>query len=42
VLAVRGAPGPSPRAPWTRNDVAAELLWTASERLTGVRYGALG
>jgi NAD(P)-dependent dehydrogenase (short-subunit alcohol dehydrogenase family) len=41
LLAFRGAPGPSWRAPWTRNDVAAERLWAASEQLTGVRYGAL-
>ncbi len=39
ILAFRGAPGVSWRAPWTRNDVAAERLWAASEQLTGVRYG---
>ncbi|MFI1719679.1 oxidoreductase [Streptomyces sp. NPDC020489] len=37
----RGTPAPSWRAPWTRNDRAGELLWTASERLTGVLYEAL-
>lgn len=37
----RGSPAPSRRAPWTRNDRAGELLWEASERLTGVTYGAL-
>ncbi|MGW0820065.1 oxidoreductase [Streptomyces sp. NPDC002845] len=29
------------RAPWTLNDRAGELLWQASERLTGVTYDAL-
>ncbi|MFF6999174.1 oxidoreductase [Streptomyces sp. NPDC008313] len=38
----RGAPGKSWRAPWTRDDTAAALLWAASERRTGVTYGALG
>ncbi|MEU6380414.1 oxidoreductase [Streptomyces sp. NPDC046909] len=37
----RGSPGPSWRAPWTRNDRAGELLWAASEALTGVSYDAL-
>lgn len=37
----RGAPGPSKRAPWARNDRAAERLWAASERLTGVTYDEL-
>ncbi|MGW7405513.1 oxidoreductase [Streptomyces sp. NPDC054833] len=37
----RGAPEPSRRAPWTRNDEAGTRLWDASERLTGVRYDAL-
>ncbi|MFE5815365.1 oxidoreductase [Streptomyces sp. NPDC056479] len=37
----RGSPAPSWRAPWTVNDLAAERLWEASERLTGVTYGAL-
>jgi NAD(P)-dependent dehydrogenase (short-subunit alcohol dehydrogenase family) len=41
VLNLRGAPGPSPRAPWTKNDVAGERLWEASEHLTGVSYPAL-
>lgn len=39
VLAWRGAPVPSLRAPWTRSDEAAERLWAASEQLTGVSYG---
>lgn len=37
----RGAPTPSWRAPWTRDDRAAARLWDVSERLTGVRYDAL-
>ncbi|WP_156722735.1 oxidoreductase [Streptomyces apocyni] len=37
----RGTPAKSWRAPWTRNDVAGERLWAASERLTGVTYDAL-
>ncbi|MFI5871572.1 oxidoreductase [Streptomyces sp. NPDC051445] len=37
----RGAPGSSRRAPWTVDDRAGELLWTASEQLTGVSYDAL-
>ncbi|MFH8799701.1 oxidoreductase [Streptomyces sp. NPDC017936] len=37
----RGAPAPSWRAPWTRDDRAGELLWAASEQLTGVSYEAL-
>ncbi|GAA2388673.1 oxidoreductase [Streptomyces glaucosporus] len=37
-LGVRGEPGPSWRAPWTRDNAAAERLWAVSERLTGVRY----
>ena len=37
----RGAPGPSWRAPWTLNDEAGALLWSASERLTGISYDAL-
>ncbi len=37
----RGAPAPSWRAPWTLDDRAGELLWAASERLTGVTYDAL-
>ncbi|MGW0871939.1 oxidoreductase [Streptomyces sp. NPDC002740] len=37
----RGAPAPSRRAPWTRDDRAGERLWAASERLTGVSYDAL-
>ncbi|MGW0417614.1 oxidoreductase [Streptomyces sp. NPDC003015] len=37
----RGAPVPSWRAPWTRDDQAAQRLWTASEELTGVTYDAL-
>ncbi|GAA0458338.1 oxidoreductase [Streptomyces olivaceiscleroticus] len=35
---MRGAPAPSFRAPRTRNDTTSELLWTASEELTGVTY----
>jgi len=38
---VRGGPGPSWRASWTRNDIAAGRLWGVSERLTGVRYQRL-
>ncbi|MEU6080907.1 oxidoreductase [Streptomyces sp. NPDC047108] len=34
-------PGPALRAPWSRNDTAGVRLWGASERLTGVTYGAL-
>ncbi|UXY27423.1 oxidoreductase [Streptomyces sp. HUAS TT20] len=37
----RGAPEPSWRAPWTRDDEAATRLWDASARLTGVYYDAL-
>ncbi|MFJ9146491.1 oxidoreductase [Streptomyces sp. NPDC102270] len=37
----RGAPAPSWRAPWTRDDQASQRLWTASEELTGVTYDAL-
>ncbi|MFF3454063.1 oxidoreductase [Streptomyces sp. NPDC002730] len=37
----RGAPAPSRRAKWTRNDVAGERLWVASEQLTGVTYEGL-
>ncbi|OXY94051.1 oxidoreductase [Streptomyces diastatochromogenes] len=37
----RGAPAPSWRAPWTLNDQAADRLWDASVRLTGVDFGAL-
>jgi NAD(P)-dependent dehydrogenase (short-subunit alcohol dehydrogenase family) len=37
----RGAPAPSWRAPWSRDDRASQLLWTASEELTGVTYDAL-
>lgn len=37
----RGAPAPSWRAPWTLDDRGGRLLWEASERLTGVSYGAL-
>ncbi|MGW2475753.1 oxidoreductase [Streptomyces sp. NPDC001665] len=40
-LGWRGAPGPSWRAGWTRDDVAGERLWVASEQLTGVTYPAL-
>lgn len=34
----RGSPAPSWRAPWTRDDRTGELLWAASEQLTGVTY----
>ncbi|MGW3955233.1 oxidoreductase [Streptomyces sp. NPDC004752] len=37
----RGAPAPSWRAPWTRDDRTSARLWEASERLTGVTYDAL-
>ncbi|MGW7083588.1 oxidoreductase [Streptomyces sp. NPDC054871] len=41
ILGWQGAPGKSWRAKWTLSDAAGERLWTASERLTGVRYPAL-
>ncbi|MGH3309942.1 MAG: oxidoreductase [Streptomyces sp.] len=41
ILGVRGGPAPSWRASWTRNDIAAEQLWTVSEELTGVHYRGL-
>ncbi|WP_329339482.1 oxidoreductase [Streptomyces sp. NBC_00663] len=37
----RGSPRPFWRAPWTSNDRAGELLWAASEDLTGVAYEVL-
>ncbi|MFF7985957.1 oxidoreductase [Streptomyces sp. NPDC007901] len=37
----RGAPAPSRRAPWTRDDTMARRLWDASERLSGVSYDAV-
>lgn len=37
----RGAPAPSWRTGWTRDDTAGVRLWAASERLTGVTYEAL-
>lgn len=37
----RGSPAPSWRAGWTRDDKAGELLWCASEQLTGVTYDGL-
>ncbi|GGO80660.1 oxidoreductase [Wenjunlia tyrosinilytica] len=37
----RGAPAPSWRAKWTLDDKSAELLWSASEQLTGVTYEGL-
>ncbi|MFK0176289.1 oxidoreductase [Streptomyces xanthochromogenes] len=40
VMMWRGSPAKSWRAGWTLNDVAGERLWVASERLTGVVYGA--
>ncbi|MFJ6697648.1 oxidoreductase [Streptomyces sp. NPDC091272] len=42
IQGLRGAPTKSLRAPWTRNDRAGELLWAASEQLTGVTYPDLG
>lgn len=39
VLGVRGAPGRSWRAPWTKDDAISERLWAESERLTGVSPG---
>ncbi|MEU2245608.1 oxidoreductase [Streptomyces sp. NPDC019224] len=41
LLGMRGAPGPSRRASWTRSDVAGERLWVASEQLTGVTFAGL-
>jgi NAD(P)-dependent dehydrogenase (short-subunit alcohol dehydrogenase family) len=41
VLGWRGSPAPSRRSAWTRDDRTGELLWDASEQLTGVRYEAL-
>ncbi|MFD6912887.1 oxidoreductase [Streptomyces virginiae] len=37
----RGAPARSWRAGWTLDDTSGELLWAASEKLTGVSYAAL-
>ncbi|MEU9163612.1 oxidoreductase [Streptomyces sp. NPDC048424] len=37
----RGAPAPSWRAKWTLDDRSGELLWAASEKLTGVSYASL-
>ncbi|AVH58866.1 MULTISPECIES: oxidoreductase [Streptomyces] len=37
----RGAPAPSWRAPWTRDDAVSRRLWEASERLTGAKSDAL-
>ncbi|MFD9459560.1 oxidoreductase [Streptomyces sp. NPDC060027] len=37
----RGSPATSWRAGWTRDDLAGERLWAASERLTGVTYEGL-
>ncbi|MGW3668416.1 oxidoreductase [Streptomyces sp. NPDC005141] len=34
----RGSPATSWRAGWTRDDIAGERLWAASEELTGVTY----
>lgn len=42
LLGWRGAPAPSWRTGWTRNDVASERLWVASEQLTGVTWPGLG
>ncbi|MER5364597.1 oxidoreductase [Streptomyces sp. NPDC002722] len=41
LLGWRGAPAPSWRAGWTRDDVTSERLWMASEQLTGVTYPGL-
>lgn len=41
ILGLRGGPGPSWRASWARNDIAAGQLWAASKRLTGVAYRGL-
>ncbi|MFI1352765.1 oxidoreductase [Streptomyces sp. NPDC020898] len=40
-LGWRGSPAKSWRASWTLNDRAGELLWSASEELTGVTYDGL-
>ncbi|MCX5396885.1 oxidoreductase [Streptomyces sp. NBC_00102] len=40
-LGWRGAPAPSWRARRTRDDVAGERLWSASQQLTGVTYPGL-
>lgn len=40
-LGWRGAPAKSWRASWTLNDRAGELLWAASEQLTGVTFKGL-
>ncbi|MFF2650488.1 oxidoreductase [Streptomyces sp. NPDC058045] len=40
-LGLRGAPTESWRARWTRDDQDARVLWTVSERLTGVTYAGL-
>lgn len=37
----RGAPAPSRRARWTRDDRVSARLWEASEELTGVTYAGL-
>ncbi|MDX2939447.1 oxidoreductase [Streptomyces ipomoeae] len=37
----RGSPAKSPRAAWTLDDRAGELLWEESERMTGVTYDQL-
>ncbi|MER7662211.1 MULTISPECIES: oxidoreductase [unclassified Streptomyces] len=41
ILGWRGAPAPSWRLSWSKNDVAGERLWVASEQLTGVTYEGL-
>ncbi|NEB04316.1 oxidoreductase [Streptomyces sp. SID13726] len=41
LTALRGTPGPALRAPWTRDDRAAQRLWAASEEFTGVSYDML-
>jgi NAD(P)-dependent dehydrogenase (short-subunit alcohol dehydrogenase family) len=41
LLGMRGEPARSRRASWTLNDRTGELLWAASEQLTGVSYAGL-
>lgn len=41
IMMWRGSPAKSPRASWTLDDRAGELLWEESERLTGVTYDQL-
>ncbi|MGW1495171.1 oxidoreductase [Streptomyces sp. NPDC002402] len=41
LLGWRGAPAPSWRIKWSKNDATGERLWVASEQLTGVTYEGL-